>query len=254
VLTSKFGNMRSHPERGDRLVDGRPEYVAKACDASLSRLKCDYIDLYFLHRVDPQVPIEDTVGAMSRLVEAGKVRYLGLSEAGPDSIRRAHATHPLTAVESEYSLWFRDYESDTIPVVRELGIGFLSYYPLGRGFLAGAISSLDQLGAKDGRRRAPRFDDEALAHNLTLLDRIKGIAEAKSCSLGQLALAWILHQGEFFVPLPGTGKIAHLEENAAAAEVALSPEDLAQIDGVFARTGAVMGARHDTDRSTEFNI
>lgn len=254
VLASKFGNLRGQPWAEGRDVDGRPEYVPVACEASLRRLQTDYLDLYYLHRVDPQVPIEDTIGAMARLVEQGKVRHLGLSEAGPHTIRRAHAVHPITAVQSEYSLWTRDYENDTVPAIKELGIGFVSYYALGRGFLAGTVKSVADLDAKDGRRKAPRFHDENLRHNARLLNGLQDIAVARKCSLAQLALAWILHRGENFVPIPGTHRIAHLEENAAAADVALTAQDLAQIDRLFPRAGAVAGARHDYDRSKELNI
>lgn len=255
VLASKFGNLRGQPwpwAKG-KDVDGRPEYVPQACEASLRRLGTDYLDLYYLHRVDPKVPIEDTVGAMARLVEQGKVRHLGLSEAGPQTIRRANAVHPITSVQSEYSLWTRDYESDTIPTVRELGIGFVSYYALGRGFFAGAVKSLSGLGEKDGRRKAPRFYPENFAHNARLLAELEKIAEAKGVTLAQLALAWILHQGESFVPIPGTRRISHLEENVRAADIVLTADELAAIDRLFPR-GAAAGARHDYDRSQELNI
>jgi aryl-alcohol dehydrogenase-like predicted oxidoreductase len=255
VLASKFGNLRGQPwpwAKG-KDVDGRPEYVAQACEASLRRLETDYLDLYYLHRVDPKVPIEDTVGAMARLVEQGKVRHIGLSEAGPQTIRRANRVHPITSVQSEYSLWTRDYENDTIPTVRELGIGFVSYYALGRGFFAGAVKSLADLGEKDGRRKAPRFHAENLAHNARLLAELEKIAAAKGITLAQLSLAWILHQGENFVPIPGTRQISHLEENISAAEIVLTANELAAIDRLFPR-GAAAGARHDYDRSKELNI
>jgi len=254
VLTSKFGNLRGQPWANGREVEGKPEYVAWACDNSLRRLNTDYIDLYYLHRIDPKVPIEDTVGAMARLVEHGKVRHLGLSEAGPQTLRRANAVHPITAVQSEYSLWTRDYEADTIPAARELGIGFVSYYALGRGFFAGAIRSSGDLGEKDGRRKAPRFYPDNLERNTELLAALEKIAQTKGITLAQLSLAWILHQGENFVPIPGTRRIGHLEENAAAAEIALSEEELAAIDKLFPRTGAAAGARHEYDRSKELNI
>lgn len=255
VLASKFGNLRGQPwpwAQG-RDVDGRPEYVPQACAASLRRLETDYLDLYYLHRVDPEVPIEDTIGAMARLVEQGKVRHIGLSEAGPQTIRRADAVHPIACVQSEYSLWTRDYEIDTIPMVKELGIGFVSYYALGRGFFAGAVKSLSDLGEKDGRRKAPRFYPENFAHNARLLAGLGKIAEAKGITLAQLSLAWILHQGESFVPIPGTRRIAHLEENVRAADIVLTADDLAAIDRLFPR-GAAAGARHDYDRSKELNI
>lgn len=254
VLTSKFGNLRGQPWAQGREVDGRPEYVPVACEASLRRLQTDYLDLYYLHRVDPQVPIEDTVGAMARLIEQGKIRAVGLSEAGPQTIRRAHAIHPLTAVQSEYSPWTRDYETNTIPVIRELGIGFVCYYALGRGFFAGAVKEISHLDAKDPRRKAPRFYPENFDHNVHLLTQLQQIADARNCTLAQLVLAWILHQGESFVPIPGTHQIPHLEDNVGAADIVLSGEDLAQIDHWFPQEGAAAGARHDKDRSHELNI
>ena len=254
VLTSKFGNLRGQPWAKGREVDGRPEYVPLACEASLRRLQTDAIDLYYLHRVDPQVPIEDTVGAMVRLIEQGKIRHIGLSEAGPQTIRRADAVYPVTSVQSEYSLWTRDYEVNTIPTVRELGIGFVSYYALGRGFFAGAVKNLSDLKADDSRRKVPRFYQENFDHNARLLRNLQKVADAKRCTVAQLSLAWILHQGDFFVPIPGTLRISHLEENVRAADVGLSPEDLAVLDGLFPRNGAAAGARHDKDRSKELNI
>lgn len=256
VLTSKFGNLRGQPwpwAKG-KDVDARPEYVPQACESSLRRLQTDYLDLYYLHRVDPKVPIEDTIGAMARLVEQGKIRHIGLSEAGPQTIRRANAVHPITSVQSEYSLWTRDYEVNTIPVVRELGIGFVSYYALGRGFFAGAVKSLSDLGEKDGRRKAPRFYAENFDHNAYLLGELEKIAAAKGITLAQLSLAWILHQGENFVPIPGTHQIAHLEENVRAADIVLTRDELAAIDRMFPQNGAAAGARHDYDRSKELNI
>ena len=254
VLTSKFGNLRGQPWAKGREVDGRPEYVPLACEASLRRLQTDAIDLYYLHRVAPQVPIEDTVGAMVRLIEQGKIRHIGLSEAGPQTLRRANAVHPVTSVQSEYSLWTRDYEVNTIPTVRELGIGFVSYYALGRGFFAGAVKNLSDLSPNDSRRKVPRFYQENFDHNARLLKELQKVADAKQCTVAQLSLAWILHQGDFFVPIPGTLRISHLEENVRAADVVLSPEDLAALDGLFPRNGAVAGARHDKDRSKELNI
>ena len=254
VLTSKFGNLRGQPWAKGREVDGRPEYVPLACEASLRRLQTDAIDLYYLHRVDPQVPIEDTVGAMVRLIEQGKIRHIGLSEAGPQTIRRADAVYPVTSVQSEYSLWTRDYEVNTIPTVRELGIGFVSYYALGRGFFAGAVKNLSDLKPDDSRRKVPRFYQENFDHNARLLRNLQKVADAKRCTVAQLSLAWILHQGDFFVPIPGTLRISHLEENVRAADVVLSPEDLAVLDGLFPRNGAADGARHDKDRSKELNI
>jgi aryl-alcohol dehydrogenase-like predicted oxidoreductase len=254
VLASKFGNLRGQPWAQGRDVDGRPEYALIACEASLRRLQTETIDLYYLHRVDPKVPIEDTVGAMVRLVEQGKIRSIGLSEAGPQTIRRAHAVHPITSVQSEYSLWTRDYETDTIPVVRELGIGLVSYYALGRGFLAGAINKLSDLGPNDGRRKAPRFYEENFDHNARLLARLQKLADARQCTLAQLSLAWVLHQDDNFVPIPGTRRIAHLEENIAAADLVLTPSELEKIDQLFPQKGAAAGARHDYDRSRELNI
>ena len=254
VLTTKFGNLRGQPWAEGRAVEGKPEYVAWACDNSLRRLGTDYIDLYFLHRVDPKVRIEETVGAMKRLVEQGKVRHLGLSEAGPQTLRRANRVHPITAVQSEYSLWTRDYEANTIPVARELGIGYVAYYALGRGFLGGAFKDFTDLGEQEAKRRGPRFQRENFQRNAALLQQLESIAAAKGCTVAQIALAWILHQGDFFVPIPGTYKISHLEANAAAADIQLSAAELAAIDKIFPREGAVAGGRHAYDRSKELNI
>jgi aryl-alcohol dehydrogenase-like predicted oxidoreductase len=253
VLTTKFGNLRGQPWAEGREVEGRPEYVAWACENSLRRLQTDYIDVYYLHRVDPKVAIEDTVGAMKRLVEQGKVRHLGLSEAGPETLRRANAVHPITAVQSEYSLWTRDYEANTIPVCRELGVGYVAYYALGRGFLGGKWKDIATLGEKEAKRRGPRFHEPNFQRNVDLLKQLEQIASVKNCSVAQLALAWILHQGDFFVPIPGTYKIANLEANAAAAEMSLSADELAAINQIFP-AGAAAGARHDYDRSKELNI
>ena len=254
VLTTKFGNLRGQPWAEGREVEGKPEYVSWACESSLRRLQTEYIDLYYLHRVDPKVAVEDTVGAMAKLVEQGKVRHLGLSEAGPQTLRRANAVHPITAVQSEYSLWTRDYEANTIPAARELGTGYVAYYALGRGFLGGAFKSFTDLGEGEAKRRGPRFHQENFQRNSALLKQLEPIAEAKKCTLAQLALAWILHQGEFFVPIPGTYKITHLEANAAAVSVRLNASDLAAIDKIFPREGAVAGGRHPYDRSKELNI
>ena len=254
ILASKFGNLRGQPWAAGREVNASPEYVPVACEASLRRLQIETIDLYYLHRVDPQVAIEDTIGAMLRLIEQGKIRHIGLSEAGPHTIRRANAVHPITALQSEYSLWTRDYETDTIPVVKELDIGFVSYYALGRGFLAGGVKNVSDLDPNDSRRKAPRFYDKNFQYNAQLLRRLEQIADAKKCTLAQLSLAWILHQGNTFVPIPGTRRIAHLEENAAAAEIVLTSDELAEIDKLFPRKGAASGARHDYDRSKELNI
>jgi len=256
VLTSKFGNLRGQPWpwAQDKDVDGRPEYVAQACDASLRRLQTDYLDLYYLHRVDPKIPIEDTIGAMAKLVEQGKVRHIGLSEAGPQTIGRANATHPITSVQSEYSLWTRDYEINTIPTVKKLGIGFVCYYALGRGFFAGAIRNPSDLGEKDTRRKAPRFYAENFDHNARLLGELEKIAKGKNCTLAQLSLAWILHQGENFVPIPGTHQLAHLEENVRAFDIVFTSSELAAIDELFPQKSAAAGPRHEYDRSKELNI
>lgn len=253
VLTTKFGNLRGQPWAEGREVEGKPQYVAWACEQSLRRLQTDYIDLYYLHRVDPKVPIEDTVGAMAKLIEQGKVRHIGLSEAGPETLRRANAVHPVTAVQSEYSLWTRDYEANTIPVCRELGIGYVAYYALGRGFLSGKWKSFNELGEKEAKRRGPRFHAGNFERNLELLQQLEAIATRKQCSVAQLALAWILHQGDFFVPIPGTYKTANLEANAAAADIQLSADELAAINQLFP-PGAAAGTRHDYDRSKELNI
>jgi aryl-alcohol dehydrogenase-like predicted oxidoreductase len=252
-LSTKFGNRKGYPGEEARPADGRPEMVARYVEASLKRLQTGYVDVLYLHRVDPSVPIEDTVGAMKRLVEQGKVRHLGLSEAGPATLTRANAVHPITAVQSEYSLMMRDYEKNTLQACRALGIGYVAYYPTGRGFLAGKFHSLDELGAKDGRRTSPRFRDENLATNLKLLQAFETIAAAKSCTPSQLALAWLLAQGDFIVPIPGTMSVTHLEENVAAAEVALSAAETDDIGRLFVPS-AVAGTRFAEDRSKELNI
>ncbi|MDX1483515.1 MAG: aldo/keto reductase [Alphaproteobacteria bacterium] len=241
VLATKFGMARAAD--GARIFNGRPEYAAKACEASLERLQTDVIDLYYLHRVDPEVPIEETVGAMAQLKAEGKVRHLGLSEAGPETLRRAAQVHPITALQSDYSLWTRDYEADTLPACAELGIGFVAYYPLGRGFLAGEFRSVDTLGERDGRRRALRFQDQNIAHNLDLVRGLEEIAGDKACTVGQLALAWILNRDPSYVAIPGTSRVAHLEENIAAAEIDLSDADMARIEALFPASGAAAGAR-----------
>ncbi len=233
-LATKFGIKLDPADPSARGVDGRPEYVQSACEASLQRLGVDHIDLYYQHRVDPNVPIEDTVGAMARLVEQGKVRFLGLSEAAPDTIRRAHAVHPITALQTEYSLWSRDPESNgVLDTVRELGIGFVPYSPLGRGFLTGAFASPDDFDADDYRRFSPRFQGENFARNLALVDQVKALASEKGVTPGQLALAWVLAQGEDLVPIPGTKRIKYLDENLGSLDVALSAQDLARIDAIF---------------------
>jgi aryl-alcohol dehydrogenase-like predicted oxidoreductase len=242
IVATKFGNERR--EDGTFLgVNGRPEYVRRACEASLQRLGMDHIDLYYQHRVDPEVPIEETVGAMSRLVEGGKVRWLGLSEAGPETIRRAHATHPISALQTEYSLWSRFSEAEILPTVRDLGIGFVAYSPLGRGFLSGAIRSPDDLDEDDWRRSNPRFQGENFRKNLELVDRVRTIADEKDVPAARLALAWLLHRGDDIVPIPGTTRIEHLESNADAVRVTLQEEDLERIEAA-APPGAAAGERY----------
>jgi aryl-alcohol dehydrogenase-like predicted oxidoreductase len=231
VLATKFGNVRS--EDGAYLgISGRPEYVRQACDASLQRLGVDVIDLYYQHRVDPETPIEDTVGAMAELVRAGKVRYLGLSEAGPQTIRRAHAVHPITALQTEYSLWTRDPEDGVLDTCRELGIGFVAYSPLGRGFLTGRFKSIDDLAPDDWRRNNPRFQGENFGRNLELVARVEAIARKKGCTPAQLAIAWLLARGTDVVPIPGSTRPERVEENAGAVGVTLTPSDLAELDDV----------------------
>jgi aryl-alcohol dehydrogenase-like predicted oxidoreductase len=242
VLATKFGIVRSD-DPAERGINGRPEYVRRSCEASLKRLGVDHIDLYYQHRVDPSVPIEETVGAMGRLVEAGKVRFLGLSEAGPETIRRAHAEHPITALQTEYSLWSRDPEDEILPTVRELGIGFVPYSPLGRGFLTGAIRTPDDLPEDDYRRHSPRFQGENFAKNLELVARIEEIARSKECTPAQLALAWVLAQGGDVAPIPGTKRRAYLEENLGSMKVELTASDLARIDEA-APQGAAAGPRY----------
>jgi aryl-alcohol dehydrogenase-like predicted oxidoreductase len=232
VLATKFGNERR--EDGSFVgINGRPEYVHEACNASLERLGVDHIDLYYQHRVDNSTPIEETVGAMKELVEAGKVRHLGLSEASSATIRRAHAVHPITALQSEWSLWTRDPEAEVIPTVRELRIGFVAYSPLGRGFLSGRIRSVDDLDEKDFRRRGPRFQGENFQRNLDLVAQVEAIATEKGATPSQLALAWVLAQGDDVVPIPGTKRRAYLEENAGADEIELTDDDLRRLDDVF---------------------
>jgi len=243
VLATKFGNQRG--EDGSFLgVNGRPDYVHASCEASLRRLGVDTIDLYYQHRVDPGVPIEETVGAMSELVDSGKVRYLGLSEAAPETIRRAHAVHPISALQTEYSLFSREPEEEILPTLRELGIGFVPYSPLGRGFLTGRFKSPDDIEEGDSRReRFPRFEKENFDRNMELADRVKEIAQEKGCTAGQLALAWLLHQGDDVVPIPGTKRVKYLEENVGATEVELTGDELASIDEA-APVGAAAGDRY----------
>lgn len=247
ILATKFGNVRS-PDGGWLGISGKPDYVRQACDASLKRLGVEVIDLYYQHRVDPEVPIEDTVGAMAELVQQGKVRYLGLSEAAPATIRRAHAVHPISALQTEYSLWTRDPEDEILPTVRELGIGFVPYSPLGRGFLSGSFTKFEDLPEDDYRRFSPRFQGENFNKNLKVVEQVKAIAQEKGVSPSQLALAWLLAQGEDIVPIPGTKRRQYLEENVAATEIKLSPEDLQRIDAV-APKGIAAGDRYP-DMST----
>jgi aryl-alcohol dehydrogenase-like predicted oxidoreductase len=242
VIATKFGNVRG--ENGERLgIRGDAEYVRQACDASLQRLGVGHIDLYYQHRVDKTVPIEETVGAMKELVEAGKVRHLGLSEASAETIRRAHAVHPITALQTEWSLWSRDAEDDVLPAVRELGIGFVAYSPLGRGFLSGAIRSVEDLAPDDFRRSNPRFQGENFTRNIDLVDRVEEIAREKGATPGQLALAWVMAQGDDVVPIPGTKRVRYLEENVAAVDVELTADDLARLEEAFPK-GAVAGERY----------
>ncbi len=242
VLATKFGNVRG--EDGSFLgVSGRPEYVRAACEASLGRLGVEVIDLYYQHRVDPQTPIEETVGAMARLVEEGKVRFLGLSEASAETVRRAHAVHPIAALQSEYSLWTREVEEEILPTCRELGIGFVPYSPLGRGFLTGRFQRPEDLPEDDRRRQFPRFQEENFRQNMRLVERVKELAAEKGCQPSQLALAWVLAQGPDVVPIPGTKRRAYLEENVGALEVELTREDLARIEDVLS-AAAVAGTRY----------
>ncbi|MBW4484592.1 MAG: aldo/keto reductase [Tildeniella torsiva UHER 1998/13D] len=247
VLATKFGNVRT-AEGGWGGVKGTPDYVKQCCNDSLKRLGVEVIDLYYQHRVDPTVPIEDTIGAMAELVQAGKVRYLGMSEAAPDTIRRAHAVHPISALQTEYSLWSREPEDEILPTVRELCIGFVPYSPLGRGFLTGAFQSPEDFAPDDYRRHAPRFQGENFAKNLALVDQVKAIAAEKSVTPAQLALAWLLVQGDDIVPIPGTKRRKYLEENVAVVEIVLSQAELDRINAV-AHQGAAVGDRY-ADMST----
>ena len=252
VLATKFGNVRA--PNGDFLrVDGSPAYVAAACDASLQRLGVDYIDLYYQHRVDRTVPIEDTIGAMQRLVEAGKVRHLGMSEASADTLRRAAAVHPIAALQSEYSLWTRDVEAEVLPACRELGIGFVPYSPLGRGFLTGAIRDSGGLAADDWRRQNPRFQEGNVEQNRALVEAVTALAQARGCTPAQLALAWLLAQGPDIVPIPGTRRIARLDENAEAARIRLDDAELQRIEAVLA-SHAVAGTRYPAAGMATVNV
>jgi aryl-alcohol dehydrogenase-like predicted oxidoreductase len=252
VLATKFGNVRG--EDGSFLgVSGKPDYVRKSCDASLRRLGVEYIDLYYQHRVDDEVPIEETVGAMAGLVKAGKVRFLGLSEAGARTIRRAHKVHPISALQTEYSLWSRDVEAEILPAVRELGIGFVAYSPLGRGFLTGRFQTIDDLPPDDWRRDNPRFQGENFARNLRLVEEVRRIAAEKRCTPSQLALAWLLARGRDIVPIPGTKQRKYLEENVGALRVRLTPEDLRRIEEVAPR-GVAAGERYPAGAMQRVNL
>ena len=241
IIATKFGNLR-RPD-GTPTADGRPEYVKAACARSLQRLRTDFIDLYYIHRVDPAVPIEETVGAMGELVREGKVRYLGISEAGPGTIRRAHATHPMSAIQIEYSLWAREVEAEILGLCRQLGIGFVAYSPLGRGFLTGAITRREQLRPSDARLRMPRFQPENLPHNLELVAQLRELARVEACTPAQLALAWVLSRGRYIVPIAGTSHRRWLEENAAAVDIPISPATAEVLERIFP-PGAAAGARY----------
>jgi aryl-alcohol dehydrogenase-like predicted oxidoreductase len=252
VLATKFG-IRWEPTDDEpmrRVIDGTPENVRRSVEGSLKRLGTDHIDLYFQHRIDPNTPIEETVGALAELVQQGKIRHIGLSEAAPDTIRRAHATHPITAVQSEYSLWSRDLEAEVLPTLRELGIGLVAYSPIGRGFLAGRFTEPSQLDEGDFRRSGPRFTGDNLKHNQELAAKIRELAEEKGVTSGQLALAWVLAQGEDIVPIPGTKRVAYLEENWGATEVELTSDDLERIE---AELPAVAGERYDRSGMATLN-
>lgn len=248
VIATKFGNVRA-PDGAFLGVNGRPDYVRSACESSLRRLGVEVIDLYYQHRVDRTTPIEDTVGAMAELVREGKVRYIGLSEAAPATVRRAHEVHPITALQTEYSLWSREPEQELFPLVRELGIGFVAYSPLGRGFLTGRFRTPDDLPADDWRRFVPRFQGENFKRNLDLVAQVEKTAQEKGCTPAQLALAWVLARGDDIVPIPGTKRRKYLDENIGALDVQLTPDDMAQIDAIFP-VGAAVGDRYD-ERSME---
>jgi aryl-alcohol dehydrogenase-like predicted oxidoreductase len=243
VLATKFGFQRDPNDPHKRDINGRPEYVRQACDASLKRLGVDVIDLYYLHRADANVPIEETVGAMSDLVRAGKVRFLGLSEISPATLKRAHAVHPITALQSEYSLWTRDPEDGALAACRELGVGFVAYSPLGRGFLTGEIQRFEDFSQDDYRRKSPRFQGDNFSHNLALVEKVRELAQVKGCTAAQLALAWVLAQGGDIVPIPGTKQRKYLEQNMRAVDLTLSDSERIAIDAVFPRNAAA-GARY----------
>jgi aryl-alcohol dehydrogenase-like predicted oxidoreductase len=252
IVATKFG-IRWEPTEEDptnRVIDGSPENVHRSIEGSLKRLGTDYVDLYYQHRMDPNVPVEETVGALGELVQEGKVRHIGLSEASPDTLRRAHAAHPITALQTEYSLWTRDPEAEVLPTVRELGIGFVAYSPLGRGFLSGRFDSPDDIEENDFRRHNPRFQGEAFDHNLALLDKVREIAAEKGCTPAQLALAWVLAQGEDIAAIPGTKRRTYLEDNLGAVDVELTADDLARID---AEVPEAKGDRYDRTGMTTVN-
>jgi aryl-alcohol dehydrogenase-like predicted oxidoreductase len=251
VIASKFGNVQL--QGGPRFADGRPEYVKECCDKSLARLRTDVIDLYFIHRVDVDVPIEDTVGAMADLVRQGKVRYLGICEAGAQTIRRAHAVHPISAIQTEYSLWSRDVEAEILPLCKELGIGFVAYSPLGRGFLTGTVTTLDALREGDARRRMPRFQADNLKRNLQLVDELKAHAASERCTPAQLALAWLLAQRPFVIPIAGTSHTHYLEQNAAAASLHLSADTQDTLAHIF-RPGTAAGTRYPAEHLVRLGI
>lgn len=246
TLATKCGIVRDAADPKKRGTNNRPEYIRKSCDGSLARLRTDYIDLYYLHRIDPSVPIEESVGALAELVAEGKIRHIGLSEMAPDTLRRAHATHPIAAVQCEYSLWTRDPEDDVLPLCRELGVGLVPYSPLGRGFLTGQITSADDLDADDFRRSSPRFEGDNLERNLALVDAVRAMAAAKACTPAQVALAWVLAQGDAIVPIPGTKRVKYLEDNVGALDVRLDASDLATLDAAFPRDVAA-GARYHAE-------
>ncbi len=250
-LATKFGNVRG-PGGSFLGINGKADYVRSACDASLKRLGVETIDLYYQHRVDPATPIEETVGAMAELVKTGKVKYLGLSEAASSTIRRAHSVHPITALQTEYSLWTRDVERDVLPTCRDLGIGFVSYSPLGRGFLTGEIKSLDDLAADDRRRTYPRFESENFQCNFTLVDQISAMASERGVTAAQLALAWVLSRGKDVVPIPGTRRIKYVDENAAALDIELSRAEIQQLDKI-ATTAAIAGERYPETNMKHLN-
>lgn len=235
IIATKCGIMRSKQDPTLRGVNNRPEYIQASCDASLQRLKMDHIDLYYIHRIDPATPIEDSVGALSDLVKAGKVRYIGLSEANADTIRRAHKVHPLTAIQTEYSLWYRSPETSIFNVCRELNIGFVPYSPIGRGFLTGKIQDATSFDSEDFRQHLPRFQQENFAENLKMVQKIQAIAAAKNCTAAQLALAWVLAQGDYLIPIPGTKRLKYLVENTAAIDITLSTDELAQLNNIAAK-------------------